>query len=375
MTERPVVIQARPGLPLEAAREIIYKAVKDLSLQAQERNIQSGLKFDLCDGREVSPLVVYFKQDQATKVVFERPHLALSERLRLVLQPHFLAPEGTTTQALLNKFARYAVISPELGHLIRQKLETIGAVRENEVNGDAYDVSLTRSGASVRVRRFSNGTLLVQGAGTSTWDEACTAIEGLVSPGIVEVATRFVSASQEETDRVAGLLTPKLQEDAQCELRGRLGPAFDFMTEWDQKYLLSSLVLLRSGLEVPEYSCMVMPASKAFEGYAREVFLQLGVIKKEETQKKAWTVLQVFKKDQAGKYENPDLQKYVSQGKYRGAYLDKLRNDLDFYRNFMMHSDDASITKVTTLDAAKEIVERVVKSLQESFKFLVRGIE
>jgi len=120
---------------------------------------------------------------------------------------------------------------------------------------------------------------------------------------------------------------------------------------------------------------MVMPASKAFEGYAREVFLHLGVIKKEETQKKAWTVLQVFKKDQAGRYENPDLQKYVSQGKHRGTYLDKLRNDLDFYRNFMMHSDDASVTKVTTLDAAKEIVERIVKSTQESFKFLVRGVE
>jgi len=374
MTERPVVIQARPGLLREAAKEIISNAVTELGLQAQDKDIQSGIKFTLSDGHEVSPLIVYFKQDHATKVVFERPHLALTERLRSVLQPLILSTEATSSQTPLNKFARYAVISADLGQRIRQRLGSIGEVRGNEGSGDAYDISLSKSGASVRVRRFSTGTLLVQGGGTSTWDEVCTEIEGLVGPDIAQVAARFVSASEEETNRVAQLLTPKLQEDAEHELRARLGPAFDFMTKWDQKYLLSSVVLLRSGLGVPEYSCMVMPASKAFEGYVREMFLHLGVIKKEETQQKAWTVLKVFTK-QAGKYENPDLQKYASQGKYRGAHLDKLRSDLEFYRNFMMHSDDAMVTKVTTLDEAKEIVERVVKSIQETFKFIVRGIE
>lgn len=375
MSDKPVSIRIRPGLDPAAIKDLVYQSAEQLGLQAQETKIQSGLKFTLSDGREVSPLAVYFKGGQASKMVLERPNLALSQRVTAILRPNMLVAEGERLEGGLNRFARYAVISREVSTQIRQNVAQIAEVKEMAADEDSYDLIVSKQGASVRVRLFPNGTLLMQGAGTALWDETCTAVEGLVGSNVLEVATRFVSASEAEVDKVAGLLTPKLREDAERTVRSDLGPAFDFMAQWDQKYLLSSLILLRSGLEVPEYSCMVMPASKAFEGFVRELFLYLAVLEKAETQQKAWTVLQVFRKDSAGKYANPKLEDYVRGGKYRKRFVEKLQTEVDLYRNFMMHSDEAAVTKVDTHVDADEIVRGVLKAIRESFDFFVKGIQ
>lgn len=376
MHKKPISIQVRPGLDAPTVKDVMHQTAGQLSLQAEEKEIQFGLKFTFSDGREVLPLAVYFRRGHATRMVLERPQLALSQRVTAILRSSLLVTEGERLDGGLNRFARYAVISPDLGENIRQDLTQIGEVTEITVGADHYDVSVSSGGASVRVRRFPNGTLLAQGAGTALWDSVCTAIEAVVGPAVSEVASRFVSASEEETSRVARLLTPQLQEDAEREVRAVLGPAFDFMSSWDKKYLLSSLILLRAQVEVPEYSCMVMPASKAFEGYVREVFLNLGIIEKADTVRKGWGVREVFKKEsKTGAYLNPRLHDYAVQGKHRKTYIERINNEVDRYRNFMMHSDESAVTKVESHSQAVEVVTEILKAIRDSFDFFVKGIQ
>ena len=66
---------------------------------------------------------------------------------------------------------------------------------------------------------------------------------------------------------------------------------------------------------------------------------------------------------------NPKRKVICDKSKYNESYLDKLSSNLDFCRNFMMHSDDSQVTKVENRGDAIEKLNFIQKETENIFDY------
>jgi hypothetical protein len=306
-------------------------------------------------GEQVSIVVYKGKKGRGSTVVFEQPEGDLAQQLRLLF-------ESRSIGKALNKCARFQIEDVTLRGTVRSAMLALSAnVNEGKQELEDYNLIIEKNGNTVRVRQFSTGALLIQGLGTTLFDEVCSTVEKQCSPLVLELATRFVSESEEQIEHVARLLSPALMDYAEAEAKKLLGPAYDFLNEWDQKYVVSSLCLLHSKIVVPEYSCMVMPASKAYEGYLKKLFLELGLVTQTQLCLPSFTFGEIWRK---GPYKQ-----LASRSRAHKAHLEKLENELDFSRHFMMHSDELDEGRVPSTEDAHKNVVKIINIIRDSYNF------
>jgi hypothetical protein len=64
---------------------------------------------------------------------------------------------------------------------------------------------------------------------------------------------------------------------AEAEVRKTIGnDAFNFFEPYDQKWLIAAQCLHTANIPLPEYSPLIMPASKAFEGFIKKLLVKVG---------------------------------------------------------------------------------------------------
>jgi len=265
--------------------------------------------------------------------------------------------------------SRYTIVNEELQNRIKEGIKSLTDVTVEEKIPDHakhYILSIKRKNCSATVTQFKNGTLLIQGKTNELFESICSIIEEIASPSLNEVVLRFISEDEERLKTISSLLTPELLSTAEKTLKSIIGEGlYEFLNEHDKKYALSTfcLKLLSSNLniEFPEYTCIVMPLSKAYEGYVKKVLVYLGIVKEEELKRKDWNFGKVWR--------NQEYKKFVGSNKYHQSHLEKLENELDFSRHFIMHSDAEKVAHIYSLGEAKEKIDRIAKVMKETFNY------
>jgi hypothetical protein len=155
------------------------------------------------------------------------------------------------------------------------------------------------------------------------------------------------------------------------EVNLKTRPWYNYLEEDLHELLEESFELIE---KVPEwhdgfhdYSFVVFPAAKAFEGFLKKMFIDLGFITKEEYYGKRFRV---------GKALNPQLEeKYRAEGVYDkivqycgGKDLaDKLWETWKNCRNLVFHwfPDEK---RAINYDEAKQRVDEIVSAIDQSFR-------
>ena len=106
-----------------------------------------------------------------------------------------------------------------------------------------------------------------------------------------------------------------------------------------------------------------MPAAKAFEGFAKKLVVKINLFPSNHFKSKNSTFGILNDKN------HQNRKNLITKEKYAGSYLDKLANTLDMARNFMMHSDDSQVTKVSTHSEAVGKLRAICEDLKDLFEY------
>lgn len=261
---------------------------------------------------------------------------------------------------------KYVMIVDSVKEEIKKELDDIDGtltIEENPSTHKEYRAKIIREEYSLTVTQYTNGTLFLQGKEDKLFNDVCDIIEKIGAPSEREVITRFLSHDEEVLQKFTASWTLELLETAENNIKGVLQDAYLFLEPYDQKWFVAAKCLCMAGISLPEYSPIVMPASKAFEGFAKKLLLAVGFYPPTHFSKKEEGFTNLMDKTYSGR------KTLISKEKYAGSYINKLAVALDMTRNFMMHSDGSTVTKVNTPQEASDKLDDILKNTKEFFGY------
>ena len=262
--------------------------------------------------------------------------------------------------------ARYEISDAERRETIRDLLGSAFTVEESSAPLADWVKRISRGKSRVTATMYSTGTLLVQGRLSDLWDGVCSTIESSCSPKIKEIASRFISNSEEELDKFESRFSPALVSKGEEAARGALGAAFDYLEHHDQRYASTAFCLKIAGLSLPEYSAVVMPMAKAFEGYLATLLVKLRLVTRKHLKSPNFQIGVALDSQQWAK-----TKVFVGKSRERKGLIKMLGGELSFARHFVMHSNKATVTQVNSAEEAGEYLTRLGQSMRRSHGALV----
>jgi len=261
---------------------------------------------------------------------------------------------------------RYDIMLSELRTKIKESLNTLEAKLEFTENPKAdveYRAKITRNDSSLTLTQFNNGTLLLQGKTDKLFNDCCDLIEGIANPSEKEVIARFISSDEKNLEVFAAKYTPELIILAEGNVKKKIEDVYDYLEPYDQKWFVASECLCLTKIPLPEFSPLVMPASKAFEGFAKKLLVGIKLFESDHfnTKQGNFSALNDAK--------NPKRVAICKKEKYADTMLKKISVCIETNRNFMMHSDESKITKVDSQEEAEEKVDTIFKDTKEIFDY------
>ena len=342
-------------LKLKAFKE----TCSDKKYQVQESSQEHGTRLEIADTKNRVIVIVYYKGT----VLIQGKNTPLKHEMEKFREQIESSPAAITALIKQAKACstRYDIMLDDLREKIKDSLNTLGVEIEIENNPNAniqYRATLKSDRASLTMTQYQNGTLMLQGKEDSLYSDTCDLIEKIASPTDKEVVARFISSNEESLKLFSERYTPELTATAEVNVKKQIGDAFDFLQPYDKKYFVAAETLSLTEIPLPEYSPIVMPASKAFEGLAKRLVVAIGLYPSEPSD---FSILNDRK--------NPTRTSVCQKEKHCDTLLSDLSVKIKTYRHFMMHSDDSKITKVDTYEEAKEKLAEIYKESKRFFDY------
>ena len=303
-------------------------------------------------------------------IVVGGPASSLKEEFEKLKEDFQKAPGdflGTEIVEVKSCVQKYDILISDLRLKIKRELSSLEKVSVEIVEIPSADVEyrarITRNTLSLTLTQYNNGTLLLQGKTDNLLNDYCDLIDKNANPSDKEIIARFISYDEENLKLFTAKYTPELLTVAEKYLRKTIGDVFNYLHPYDQKWFVASECLCLTQIPLPEFSPVVMPASKAFEGFAKKLLIDIGLFASDhfKTKKGNFAVL--------SDVTNPKRLAICAKDRHADTMLKKISLCLDMSRNFMMHSDESNITKVDSQEQAEEKVNSIFKETKEIFDY------
>ena len=325
--------------------------------------VANAKKIAISNLSETTILVIYYKSSsivvQGKKNSLRDEFIELKNQIPIANSQE----ENLSTNTENQRTMKYHILHSTLQNQIRQSIESVEgeiSTLESKSTTVDYHIKIIKHGNAVAVTQYKNGTLLLQGKNDLLFSDCCDIIEKTATPSQNEIISRFVP------DEIILPLTDESIEEAEENLSTKIGDVYNYLEPHDRNWFISSEFLCSLNLPLPEYSPLVMPASKAFEGFCKKIVVDLGLYEANHFKKKGASFSRL-------KETTNGNRKTVCEGhKYGDTMLKILDVGLDEYRNFMMHSDDEEITKVKSKEDAVKLVNSIVSDTKKVFDYFNR---
>jgi len=261
---------------------------------------------------------------------------------------------------------KYDIIISEDRDKIKDSLDQIECTLEINENPEKiieYRAKLTRNKMVITLTQYENGTLLLQGKENRIFEECCDFIEKLANPAEKGVIARFLSNDEKLLELFNAKYTPKLLEISENNVIAKLGKVYKYLKPYHQKWFIASECLKITNIPLPEFSPIIMPASKAFEGFAKKLLVDIQLVGPD-----------YFKKKSAGfsclkNKTDPKRKALCKKEKYVDSMLERLNIALQFLRHHIMHSDESKLTKVESREDAEKRLSKIYEETKEIFEY------
>lgn len=274
--------------------------------------------------------------------------------------------EGLEKLKIKSCASKYNILLSETRNKIKDSLKEITSHVElilEPTPSEEYRAKLTIDKKSLSLTQYRNGTLFLQGKEDVLYDSTCDFIEKIATPSDQEVIVRFISTNDEAVETFSAMYTPKLTEQAEIALKDKIGDVYSFLDSHDLKWFIASESLRIINIPLPEFSPIIMPASKAFEGFTKKLLTKISFYPTNHFDSK--TASFAYLKDRS----HAERKKLEVVESHAGTYLDKIGVCLDTNRNFMMHSDGSTITKIESFEDASKKLDDVYNDMLDIFKY------
>lgn len=261
---------------------------------------------------------------------------------------------------------RYEIVADEVRKRIRKGLNVLDSSVEITERPNAsieYRAKVTRGQSSLTMTQYNTGTLFLQGKTDKLFNDGCDWIEKIANPAEKEVIARFISSDEKNLEYFTAKYTPKLLEMADNNVKEDIGDLYGYLELYDRKWFVASECLCLSKVPLPEFSPLVMPASKAFEGFAKKLLVDIGLFDSGYFQTKGANFSAL------NDVNNPKRKDICNKEQHAHSMLKRLNVCLDTNRNFMMHSDSSKVTKVDSPEEAVGKVKTIFKDAREIFEY------
>ena len=333
--------------------------------QVQQSLESNNLRIDISNSSERTIVKVYYKgtvQIQGKPNSLQAEMETLKENFEANPQPFF----GHKISEIKARATRYDIMLRELRTKIRESLNTLEAtveITESPSSAIEYTAKISRNCYSLTLTQFNNGTLLLQGKTDKLFDDSCDLLERIANPSDKEVIARFISSDEKNLEIFAAKYTPALIVLAEGNVNKKIGDVYDYLEPYDKKWFVASECLCLTRIPLPEFSPLVMPASKAFEGFVKKLLVGIGLVEADH-----------FKTRDANfsplNNVNDAKRKYIcGKEKLADTMLRKIDVCLKINRHFLMHSDESKITKIDSQEEAEEKVNTIFKDTKEIFDY------
>lgn len=357
---------AQINLSPEEILEVFRKYCESKNYQVEvEKDSNNDWRLNISNIREKTLIIIY----HTGSVVVQGKKNDLRLEFEDVKDELMANPEkfvGHEIKEIKSAVTRYEIVSDEIKKRIREGLDDLDGSVEITETPDArteYRAKITRGPCSLTMTQFKTGALMLQGKTVKLFHDGCDWIEKIANPAESEIIARFISNDEKNLEYFAARYTPRLLEIAEKNVKEALSGVYEYLETHDQKWFVASECLCLSEIPLPEFSPLVMPASKAFEGFVKKLLVGIGLFDLGYFQTKGanFSALNDF--------GNANRKAICKKEKYVDSFLKRLSVCLDANRNFMMHSDSSKVTKIDSADEAKDKVATIFKDAREIFGY------
>lgn len=341
-----------------------YCHEKNYSLKKSKK--QGHIRIDVSNIKEHINITLY---DTGSLVIGGSPTLQLRnefEDLKKQIDDSPEILEGFEKQKVKSVGSKYNILLEDVRNKIKNTFNEITSTVEiidSPTPSEEYRAKLSEGKYTLSITQYKNGTLFLQGKDDILYDKTCDFIEKIATPSDHEVIVRFIANNDEAIESFSTRYTPKLTEQAELIIKNRLSDIYSFLNSHDKKWLVASESLRIINIPLPEYSPIVMPASKAFEGFIKKLLLEIGFYPPNHFNSKSASFSYLNDRSHS---ERKKLEAIES---HAGTYLDKIGVCLDTSRNFMMHSDGSVITKIEKYDDASKKLDEIYDDLLDIYRY------
>jgi len=345
--------------------EVFTVYCNNKNYQVEQSDESNNLRIDVSNIRERAIIKIYYNntvQVQGKQNSLKTEMEALKAKFEANPQS-FLLVEAREIKPCVT---HYDIMLPEFRTKIKESLNTLEArveITKNPKPAIEYSAKIIRNSSSLTLTQFNNGTLLLQGKTDNLFDNSCDLIEKIANPSDKEVVARFISCDKKNLELFAVKYTPQLIELAESSVKNKIGNVYDYLELYDRKWFVASECLCLSKIPLPEFSPLVMPASKAFEGFVKKLLVGIGLfdINYFKTKNENFSAL--------CDTNHPKRKLICNKDKHADTMLRKVDSCVKIYRHFMMHSDESKITKVDSQKEAEKKVDRIFADTKEIFNY------
>ena len=341
----------------------------------EQKEIPYGHQVKITDGIEACILNIY----GSGKIVVQGKDSALKQRLQewgnlqvatANKEPH--EPDGSKAVDSLSRSTRY-VVAPSKYDKLRAIIKQLpGEVSWPDVTAphEVFKADVRADGLRVMLTQFKTNTLFVQGRQSPLFDQVCSQLDAALVQAPAEHATRYLS-NEQAAQLKPQMDRPEAEAEAwrwlEAELEGR--DVLDYLFEHDRNTLIAGAVLLQAAenLPMPDYSPLVMPFARAYEGFLIRLFISLGMIERDQIEAEDIGAIKV------GAWLNslPDRLKNPQRD---GHIVPDLRTAWEGTRHLMIHSDPTRQTVISNYTKANnEICGVLIRAMIRGYKGFVEG--
>lgn len=264
-----------------------------------------------------------------------------------------------------NRSSRY-IVPPAQFQTIRTEVidqfQAVVSYRSTTQEAEVYRAEIQRGAERVTATQFQTGTLFVQGRSSSLFEDLCDALDQRLSQSFADRAVRFLPEDTAQSTRTV-LESTTVEKDAWLWARTQLSSeVFEFLWTHDRQTVASGAGILmavrETRRELEEFSPVVMPFGKTFEGFIAKLSVHLDLVTEEKIKESvenitigAWIAVLAE--------QTPDLRRY-------GFAVDAIKAAWGS-RNKCMHADPKQPMPIRSLEEAAQEIDSILRGMKKAY--------
>ena len=220
---------------------------------------------------------------------------------------------------------------------------------------------------NVVVSLYNSRSLTVLGKTWTCWKAVCGWIEEKIDAPVKQIIARF-AVQGGFTEQVESFTTSTLLTQSENAVQARLGTSFNFLYHHDQSFMTSAYCVLQANLLLPEFSTVVMPVAKAFEGYFKRVLIHNNPSVQTEISKSNFSFSKYFDFNRAILEHEINLSNYgVALPATKVAAINLIYKKFKEYRHLVSHSGPPVVITIDTNDDARSRIDAILGVISSTY--------